>query len=148
MICVVVLLMGKLVELKNGETYNGHLVNCDTWMNIHLREVICTSKVFDFSFFKFLVHYLCGWLRFVLCFWGFVVWVLFQRAVFICVCFRMEIGFGGCQNAIFAGILSNIFEFQMRSVRTPLPMNHFLCLEFLIMFDQWWDYIFRSWKRC
>ncbi|GJN37849.1 hypothetical protein PR202_gb26842 [Eleusine coracana subsp. coracana] len=27
-----------LVELKNGETYNGHLVNCDTWMNIHLRE--------------------------------------------------------------------------------------------------------------
>ncbi|CAN7075712.1 unnamed protein product [Brassica oleracea var. botrytis] len=33
-----------LVELKNGETYNGHLVNCDTWMNIHLREVICTSK--------------------------------------------------------------------------------------------------------
>ncbi|KAJ9543351.1 hypothetical protein OSB04_023058 [Centaurea solstitialis] len=34
-----------LVELKNGETYNGHLVNCDTWMNIHLREVICTSKV-------------------------------------------------------------------------------------------------------
>ncbi|KAK6143907.1 hypothetical protein DH2020_024255 [Rehmannia glutinosa] len=34
----------RLVELKNGETYNGHLVNCDTWMNIHLREVICTSK--------------------------------------------------------------------------------------------------------
>ncbi|KAL6003446.1 hypothetical protein ACLOJK_023676 [Asimina triloba] len=33
-----------LVELKNGETYNGHFVNCDTWMNIHLREVICTSK--------------------------------------------------------------------------------------------------------
>nr|Q9ZRU9.1 RecName: Full=Probable U6 snRNA-associated Sm-like protein LSm4; AltName: Full=Glycine-rich protein 2 [Fagus sylvatica]CAA10233.1 glycine-rich protein 2 [Fagus sylvatica] len=33
-----------LVELKSGETYNGHLVNCDTWMNIHLREVICTSK--------------------------------------------------------------------------------------------------------
>ncbi|KAL3349658.1 hypothetical protein AABB24_022656 [Solanum stoloniferum] len=33
-----------LVELKNGETYNVHLVNCDTWMNIHLREVICTSK--------------------------------------------------------------------------------------------------------
>lgn len=35
----------QLVELKNGETYNGHMVNCDTWMNIHLREVICTSKV-------------------------------------------------------------------------------------------------------
>ncbi|XP_059652395.1 probable U6 snRNA-associated Sm-like protein LSm4 [Cornus florida] len=25
-------------------TYNWHLVNCDTWMNIHLREVICTSE--------------------------------------------------------------------------------------------------------
>ncbi|KFM24337.1 putative U6 snRNA-associated Sm-like protein LSm4 [Auxenochlorella protothecoides] len=33
-----------LIELKSGETYNGHLVLCDTWMNIHLREVICTSK--------------------------------------------------------------------------------------------------------
>ncbi|XXG84947.1 hypothetical protein AAC387_Pa11g0145 [Persea americana] len=30
--------------MKNGETYDGHLVNCGTWMNIHLREVICTSK--------------------------------------------------------------------------------------------------------
>lgn len=39
------MVMCQLVELKNGETYNGHLVNCDTWMNIHLREVICTSKV-------------------------------------------------------------------------------------------------------
>lgn len=35
----------KLVELKNGETYNGHVVLCDAWMNLHLREVICTSKV-------------------------------------------------------------------------------------------------------
>lgn len=33
-----------LVELKNGETYNGHLVNCDNWMNIQLKEVICTSR--------------------------------------------------------------------------------------------------------
>ncbi|KAH0908606.1 hypothetical protein HID58_031927 [Brassica napus] len=39
-----ILVVAELVELKNGETYNGHLVNCDTWMNIHLREVICTSK--------------------------------------------------------------------------------------------------------
>ena len=37
--------LSQLVELKNGETYNGHMVLCDTWMNIHLREVICTSKV-------------------------------------------------------------------------------------------------------
>ncbi|RVW31596.1 putative U6 snRNA-associated Sm-like protein LSm4 [Vitis vinifera] len=43
-VCVVITLAATLVELKNGETYNGHLVNCDTWMNIHLREVICTSK--------------------------------------------------------------------------------------------------------
>jgi len=33
-----------LVELKNGETYNGHLVGCDYWMNVYLREVICTSR--------------------------------------------------------------------------------------------------------
>ncbi|KAJ3032914.1 hypothetical protein HDV00_006987, partial [Rhizophlyctis rosea] len=32
-----------LVELKNGETYNGHLEKCDNWMNIRLHEVICTS---------------------------------------------------------------------------------------------------------
>ncbi|RWS12813.1 hypothetical protein B4U79_01084 [Dinothrombium tinctorium] len=37
-------LISKLVELKNGETFNGHLVSCDNWMNIHLREVICTSR--------------------------------------------------------------------------------------------------------
>ncbi|KAI8500342.1 RNA processing protein [Branchiostoma belcheri] len=33
-----------LVELKNGETYNGHLEACDNWMNIKLRDVICTSR--------------------------------------------------------------------------------------------------------
>lgn len=33
-----------LVELKNGETYNGHLVSSDTFMNLQLREVICTSR--------------------------------------------------------------------------------------------------------
>ena len=32
-----------LVELKSGETFNGHLVNCDNWMNLTLREVIQTS---------------------------------------------------------------------------------------------------------
>merc|ERR1719187_1424585 len=32
------------VELKNGNTYNGHLVDCDSWMNINLSEVICTSR--------------------------------------------------------------------------------------------------------
>lgn len=34
-----------LVELKNGETLNGHLVNCDTWMNLTLKEVVQTSPV-------------------------------------------------------------------------------------------------------
>ncbi|KAJ8898594.1 hypothetical protein K2173_004207 [Erythroxylum novogranatense] len=48
-----------LLELKNGETYNGHLVNCDTWMNIHLREVICTSKDGD-SFWRMPECYIRG----------------------------------------------------------------------------------------
>lgn len=36
-----------LVELKSGETLNGYLVNCDTWMNLTLKEVIQTSPVQD-----------------------------------------------------------------------------------------------------
>lgn len=35
----------QLVELKSGETYNGNLEKCDNWMNLNLREVICTSRV-------------------------------------------------------------------------------------------------------
>ncbi|KAJ9617971.1 hypothetical protein H2204_013263 [Knufia peltigerae] len=38
-----------LVELKNGETLNGHLVNCDTWMNLTLKEVVQTSPEGDRS---------------------------------------------------------------------------------------------------
>ena len=34
----------QLVELKNGEAYNGRMEACDTWMNMHLHEVICTAK--------------------------------------------------------------------------------------------------------
>lgn len=34
----------QLVETKNGETFNGHLEQCDTWMNLHLKEVVCTSR--------------------------------------------------------------------------------------------------------
>lgn len=37
----------QLVELKNGETYNGHLQSCDNWMNLNLREVTLTSRVGD-----------------------------------------------------------------------------------------------------
>eukprot|EP00877_Chromochloris_zofingiensis_P000487 jgi/Chrzof1/10439/UNPLg00366.t1 len=48
-----------LVELKNGETYNGHMVNCDSWMNVHLREVICTSKDGD-RFFRMPEIYIRG----------------------------------------------------------------------------------------
>jgi U6 snRNA-associated Sm-like protein LSm4 len=33
-----------LVELKSGETYNGVLHACDAFMNLCLREVICTSR--------------------------------------------------------------------------------------------------------
>ncbi len=33
----------QLVELKNSETYNGHLVDCDNFMNITLRDVYLTS---------------------------------------------------------------------------------------------------------
>ena len=36
-----------MIELKNGETYNGHLANCDAWMNIYLTQVICTSREGD-----------------------------------------------------------------------------------------------------
>lgn len=36
-----------MVELKNGETYSGLLVSCDTFMNLHLREAICTSRTGD-----------------------------------------------------------------------------------------------------
>ena len=33
-----------LVELKNGETYNGVLNACDALMNVHLSKVVCTNK--------------------------------------------------------------------------------------------------------
>ncbi|CAJ2501843.1 Uu.00g046960.m01.CDS01 [Anthostomella pinea] len=36
-----------LVELKSGETLNGHLIQCDTWMNLTLKEVIQTSPEAD-----------------------------------------------------------------------------------------------------
>ncbi|KAK4058018.1 hypothetical protein OIO90_000757 [Microbotryomycetes sp. JL221] len=32
-----------LVELKNGETFNGHLVGCDNFMNLTIKEVYQTS---------------------------------------------------------------------------------------------------------
>ncbi|KAM9998776.1 hypothetical protein ACTFIY_008442 [Dictyostelium cf. discoideum] len=48
-----------MVELKNGETYNGLLVNCDNWMNINLKNVIRTSKDSD-KFWKIQSCYIRG----------------------------------------------------------------------------------------
>eukprot|EP01118_Nematostelium_gracile_P018741 TRINITY_DN844_c0_g1_i1.p1 TRINITY_DN844_c0_g1~~TRINITY_DN844_c0_g1_i1.p1 ORF type:complete len:157 (+),score=60.79 TRINITY_DN844_c0_g1_i1:58-528(+) len=48
-----------LVELKNGETYNGTLDSCDSWMNINLKDVIHTSKDGD-KFWKVAECYIRG----------------------------------------------------------------------------------------
>lgn len=40
----VLTLIIQLVELKNGVTFNGHLVECDNFMNVTLREVYQTSS--------------------------------------------------------------------------------------------------------
>ncbi|EED86446.1 predicted protein, partial [Thalassiosira pseudonana CCMP1335] len=48
-----------LVELKSGTTYNGRLVNCDTYMNLNLRDVVCTSKEGD-KFWKLNECYIRG----------------------------------------------------------------------------------------
>ena len=48
-----------LVELKNGETLNGHLSNYDTWMNLTLKEVVQTSPEGD-KFFRLPEVYVRG----------------------------------------------------------------------------------------
>ncbi|KIY53051.1 Sm-like ribonucleo protein, partial [Fistulina hepatica ATCC 64428] len=48
-----------LIELKNGETFNGHLVNCDNFMNITLREVYQTNAEGD-RFWKLKECYVRG----------------------------------------------------------------------------------------
>merc|ERR1712054_278006 len=48
-----------LVELKDGETLNGHLVNCDTCMNLTLKEVVQTSPEGD-KFFRLPECYVRG----------------------------------------------------------------------------------------
>lgn len=48
-----------LVELKSGETLNGHLVSCDTYMNINLKEVVQTSPDGD-RFFRLAECYVRG----------------------------------------------------------------------------------------
>ncbi|KAI3406544.2 hypothetical protein KGF56_000676 [Candida oxycetoniae] len=36
-----------LIELKTGETYNGNLTNCDSWMNLTLHDVVQTNSSGD-----------------------------------------------------------------------------------------------------
>lgn len=48
-----------LVELKGGDTYNGRLVSFDSWMNMNLTDVICTSKEGD-RFWKLSSCYIRG----------------------------------------------------------------------------------------
>ncbi len=48
-----------LIELKNGDTYNGRLVSCNVFMNICLRDVICTSRDGD-RFWKLPECYIRG----------------------------------------------------------------------------------------
>ena len=48
-----------MVELKNGESFNGHLIDCDTFMNITLREVYQTSADSD-RFWKLKEVYIRG----------------------------------------------------------------------------------------
>lgn len=48
-----------LVELKSGTTYNGRLLSCDTYMNLNLADVVCTSKDGD-QFWKLNECYVRG----------------------------------------------------------------------------------------
>jgi U6 snRNA-associated Sm-like protein LSm4 len=48
-----------LVELKNGETLNGHLFKWDTYMNLTLKEVVQTSPDGD-RFYRLAEAYVRG----------------------------------------------------------------------------------------
>lgn len=48
-----------LIELKSGESLNGDLVNCDSWMNLTLSNVILTSPNGD-AFMKIPEIYVRG----------------------------------------------------------------------------------------
>lgn len=54
-----VFLTPQLVELKNGETYNGHMIACDNFMNVTLRDVILTAPEGD-KFYQMKEVYLKG----------------------------------------------------------------------------------------
>ena len=48
-----------MVELKNGESFNGHLIDCDAFMNVTLREVYQTAADSD-RFWKIKEVYIRG----------------------------------------------------------------------------------------
>lgn len=48
-----------LVELKDGDTLNGNLLSCDTWMNLVMRDVTQTSAEGD-KFFRLDEAYVRG----------------------------------------------------------------------------------------
>lgn len=48
-----------LVETKSGETFNGTLVKCDAWMNIHMTAVVVTSAAGD-AFYELTECYVKG----------------------------------------------------------------------------------------
>ncbi|TIA73622.1 hypothetical protein E3P92_01577 [Wallemia ichthyophaga] len=48
-----------LVELKSGETFNGHLIACDNYMNLTLKQVFQTSPDGD-VFYKIPECYIRG----------------------------------------------------------------------------------------
>lgn len=106
----------QLVELKNGETYNGHLVSCDNWMNINLREVICTSRVKLSSAFISLWPLTEGWLFFSKhSLFNVEIWYDLDILTLLLPSDRMEISSGGCPNATLEEAPSSICESQTRS---------------------------------
>lgn len=77
-----------LIELKNGDTYNGRLVSCNVYMNICLKDVICTSKV-----------------RLSLAASAHIVNLVDMS--------RMESAFGSCRSVTFEATASSTLESQM-----------------------------------
>lgn len=48
-----------MVELKNGDTLSGVLTSCDGFMNLHMRDLVCTSRDGD-RFWKMPEAYVRG----------------------------------------------------------------------------------------
>jgi small nuclear ribonucleoprotein (snRNP)-like protein len=48
-----------MVECKNGNTFNGTLIQCDKFMNVRLEDVVMTTKVI------IIIYYILGWIKFL-----------------------------------------------------------------------------------